>query len=390
VSWSWTPVGTYGLAVGLLLLAIATVIYRVARHRTQVRLLTLVLVVEGCSYAFSSGLMYLTGSSEATYALQVVGLVFFWAAPAAYLLFIGTLPSPLARPMRSRAGRAILAALMVGMPVIFLVERHSMILGVVPGTYSPWDVEFGNGILLWLPGVLGLASLYGLVVGIDAFRRSPKAGEQRRQMRYFLVAFGVRDVVQVANYALVVASVLGVDIAGPTLMLVFLLLIPVTVELVWAILLSYGVLRAQLFDIDLKLKFALKGTTLTSFFVGAFLIVSQLVQNVTSQFFGYLGGALAAGLLLFALNPLQRAADRMANAAMPRVSGSPDYIESRKAAVFCAALEGGLQDGTITDRERAMLTGLQLELGIANVEARALELQVRNAMGLDSPLAANT
>jgi len=33
-------------------------------------------------------------------------------------------------------------------------------------------------------------------------------------------------------------------------------------------------------------------------FIVAFLIVSQLVQNITSQFLGYLGGAVAAGLLL--------------------------------------------------------------------------------------------
>ena len=50
--------------------------------------------------------------------------------------------------------------------------------------------------------------------------------------------------------------------------------------------------------------------------------------------------------------------------------------------MFCAALEGGLSDGTITDKERATLTRLQLELGIANTEARALEAQVRAAMGL--------
>jgi hypothetical protein len=36
----------------------------------------------------------------------------------------------------------------------------------------------------------------------------------------------------------------------------------------------------------------------------------------------------------------------------------------------------------ITATERAMLTALQLELGIANAEARALEARVRTVMGL--------
>lgn len=382
MSWTWSSVGAYGLAVGLLLFLIAAVLYRAARHRLQVRLLTLVLVVEGCSYAFSSGFMYLTGSAAATYDLQVIGMVFFWAIPAGYLLFVGTLPSPLARPLRSRVGRAVLAALMVGLPVMFFLDRRDMILAVVPGTYSPWDVEFSNRILLWFPAILLVASLYGLVVGIDAFRRAARGSEQRRQMRYLLIAFGVRDAAQIAVYALIVTMTVGVHIPWATLMLYFLLLVPVSVELVWAILLSYAVMRAHLFDIDLKLKLAIKGTTMTTFFVGSFLIVSQLVQNVTTQFLGYLGGAVAAGLLLLVLHPLQRAADRMANAAMPRVKDSPEYIHARKEDVFCAALEGGLQDGTITDKERAMLVRLQLELGIANAEARTLETKVRLAMGL--------
>jgi hypothetical protein len=381
VNWTWSPVGAYGLGVGLLLFVIAIVIYRAAHRRLQIRLLTLVLVVEGGSYAFSSGFMYLTGSASATYTLQVIGMVFFWAMPASYLLFVGTLPSPLAQPLRSPLGRVVLVALMVAMPMFFLFDRREMILGVVPGTYSPWDVEFSNRILLWLPAYLLVASLYGLVVGIDAFRRAPRGSEKRRQMRYLIVAFGVRDVAQIATYSLIVAMVLDLHVPWATLMLYFLLLVPVTVELVWAFLLSYAVLRAHLFDIDLKVKLALKGTTVTSVFIGSFLIVSQLVQNVTTQFLGYLGGAVAAGLLLFVLHPLQRAADRMANAAMPRVHDSPDYIQARKEAVFCAALEGGLQDGIITDKERAMLVRLQLELGIANVDARALEAKVQLAMG---------
>jgi hypothetical protein len=383
VKWTWGPVGAYGLAVGLLLLAIATVIYRAAGRRVQVRLLTLLLIVEGFGWALSTGLMYLTGSSAATYAFQVVGLVFGWALPPVYLLFVGTLPSPLARPLRSRAGRAVLLVLLVGAPLWFVIDRQAMIHGVVPGTYSPWDVDFGNGILLWLPAYWVSSYLYGLVVGIDAFRRAPKGSEQRRQMRYFLAAFGTRDLIQMMNFGIVVATALGVDIiTGPTVMLYSFILVPVTVVLAWAVLLSYAVLRVHLLDIDLRLKLALKGTTLTSFFVAAFLIVSQLVQNITSQFLGYIGGAVAAGVLLFALHPLQRVADRMANAAMPRVTDSPDYIHSRKEAVFSAALEGALQDGSITDKESGILMRLQLELGIANSEARTLEAKVRSAMGL--------
>lgn len=383
MSWTWSPAGAYGLAVGLLLFVIAAVLYRAARHRLQVKLLIFVLVIEGCSYSFSSGLMYLTASATATYTLQVIGMVFFWAMPPTYLLFVGTLPSPLARPLRSRSGRAVLAALIVGMPTMFLLDQEEMILRVVPGTYSPWDVEFSNRILLGLPAILLVASLYGLVVGIDAFRRAPRGSEHRRQMRYLIAAFGVRDLAQMVTWSLIVATIVDIHIPWETLMLYLLLLLPVTVELVWALLLSYAVLRAHLFDVDLKLKLALKGTTVTSFFVGSFLIVSQLVQNITSQFLGYLGGAVAAGLLLFVLHPLQRAADRMTNAAMPRVNDSPDYIQARKESVFCAALEGGLQDGVITDKERAMLTGLQLELGISNADARALEARVKLAMAGD-------
>lgn len=81
-----------------------------------------------------------------------------------------------------------------------------------------------------------------------------------------------------------------------------------------------------------------------------------------------------AGVLLLALQPLQRAAGRIAERAMLRVHDTSEYVGARKRAVCRAALEGAVSDGAIAPKERDTLTRLQLEFGIANAQARGMEL----------------
>lgn len=143
--------------------------------------------------------------------------------------------------------------------------------------------------------------------------------------------------------------------------------------------LAYGVLRHQLFDIDLKLKFALHRGTVGAVFFAVFLIVSQLVQNLTTAAFGVVAGAVAAGLLLFILRPLERMATRVVDRAMPNTHDTPGYAQFRKMEVYKATVESFLVDGRITERERVVLSRLASKLGIAATDALSLEQDARPA-----------
>jgi hypothetical protein len=103
--------------------------------------------------------------------------------------------------------------------------------------------------------------------------------------------------------------------------------------------------------------------------------VSQLIQNVADQTLGYVFGAIAAGLLLLALHPLQRAAERIANAAMPNVNDTPAYVAFRKLEVYKTAVQSAAEGG-ITPKDRRTLDALRQRLGIDEADATSIEADV--------------
>ncbi|MBW3583498.1 MAG: hypothetical protein KY455_10415 [Euryarchaeota archaeon] len=138
-------------------------------------------------------------------------------------------------------------------------------------------------------------------------------------------------------------------------------------------LLAYSIVRHQLFEIDLKVKWTISRGTVAGTVLMTFLVVSQLVENIASDAFGLLAGSFAAGILLFLIQPLLRFADRVADRAMPNVQDTEEYRTVRKRDVYLAALEGALVDGVVSERERDMLARLQDQLGLTATEARELE-----------------
>lgn len=84
---------------------------------------------------------------------------------------------------------------------------------------------------------------------------------------------------------------------------------------------------------------------------------------------------MAAGLLLFAIAPLQRVADKVANVALPNVA-EPTAVAARPAAERADAYRGAvrmaLADGVVTKAEERALAQL----------AQALQLGPREAFDL--------
>lgn len=138
-------------------------------------------------------------------------------------------------------------------------------------------------------------------------------------------------------------------------------------------ILLYGILRTHLFDIDLKVKWTLRQSTIAAIFVAVFFITSELAATFLSDRMGTVFGIVAAGTLVFALSPLQRAAERLADRAMPDVRATPDYLQFRRFEIYRGAVEHALSDGSVTPDERALLDRLRRDLAIPPADAAALE-----------------
>lgn len=156
------------------------------------------------------------------------------------------------------------------------------------------------------------------------------------------------------------------------------------IGLVFVGLLTYTLLRYRVFGIDLKVKLTIRRGTLAGVFLATFFIVAQVAEAFAATYiggFGWVLGAVAAGLLLFALNPLQRWSERLANVALPHVHESEEYARFRRLELYKAALEEMLADGTLSPKDQRVLAGLRKKLTIADSVAANLERDVRAMLG---------
>lgn len=145
-------------------------------------------------------------------------------------------------------------------------------------------------------------------------------------------------------------------------------------------ILGYGALRYQILDIDLKVKTGIRRGTLAAVGLAILLVVQQLVEQYVGSLFGALGGALVAGTLLFLLTPLQDAARRLSDRAMPRVSASEAYLHFRRMEVYRAALEGVLREGHASAKRAGALVNLRATLNVTEEEHDLLERDIRERL----------
>jgi len=80
-------------------------------------------------------------------------------------------------------------------------------------------------------------------------------------------------------------------------------------------LIAYGILRTHLFDIDLRIRWTIKQSTLAAAVVAIVYLLSEGASRLLSAELGNLAGLLAAALVVFFLAPLQRFAERVASGA---------------------------------------------------------------------------
>ncbi len=368
VSWSW-----WGLPGLLLLFAAwgAALIALLIRPYRQInRQLALVLFLEGVNAGFSTGLIFILDNEQWARLVAMIGTSAAAALPLQYLIFLGaSLNTPLVRIFRMRGVKWLFGILSVAASATVLLWPELFITDLYHPGWATWNFQY-RGYSLVMTNFYGLASLFGLIAAIHVLRLSDKGTVSRNRAVWFAIAFGLRD------------SVIAI------LLLLFPLLRPIPFwgdvlynpaqsffYLVYVVLLAYGVLRSQLFGIDLKIRFAVQQGTVGALVAGTFLIASELLEDLFPVD-GLALGVLLALTIAIVLRPAQRIAERVAQQLMPGVRQTSRYLEQRKLEVYRGALEAALEDNRITDTEQAIILRLREKLEISEFEARMIEKQV--------------
>lgn len=150
-------------------------------------------------------------------------------------------------------------------------------------------------------------------------------------------------------------------------------------------LLAYAILRGEIDGLDVKVRFALSKSTIAAAFVAAFFLASEGAQLVLGRENPYLG-LIGAGALVFAMAPIQRAAERLAEKAVPSTAvacavairgEAPDRERSYRQAVELA-----LRDRLLSRDEERRLMQLAHHLGIPPARAAEIHDDIERERGV--------
>jgi hypothetical protein len=242
------------------------------------------------------------------------------------------------------------------------------------GGYA-WPNTFLSNFLV---NLVWISVTFGCACGIQAFRRTPPGSAARAKAKAYLIAFATIDVSLVG---MGIPYNLTSNMGAPEIVPWLFETLQALGIAVGPLLLVRGMLRYQLFDFDVKVKKGLQRGTVAAIILGAAIIAAQVAQNFFANALGWLAGGAVAGLLFFAIKPIERFAERLSDHAMPRTTGTPEYFAARKHEIYRAALEDSLADGAVTAKERAVLVRLAANLELDGNDAMRIEGEVLASRG---------
>lgn len=367
------PVGLLGLAAIAACWGFGVTLYRVGAPGSVSRKLSLLLFVEGFT-------LVTAGFPEM--ALGVSGD--FWEQHPVYAMFgfIGHTAGDAA--MLALYPPFLAAALKTRLTRPFASKRAQIVLWVVAVALVPAVIlsplRIGATLLY---GSLSLLFGFALIASLHAWYGAKGANVARA--RSFAIAFGIRDVcwglVYAASIAMVWTDTYMYELNE------FALLVKVVYALGTLLavpLIAYGILRTHLLDIDLRVQWTIKQSTLATIIVTLVFLVSEGADRVLSAELGNWAGLLAAAVIVFFLTPLQRFAENVASVAMPNTRNTPEYTMFRKMQVYEEAVSEAHYEGGISDKERALLVRLRDSLSITESDAMAIEAEILERSGAAS------
>jgi len=355
--------GIMGLVTVTMCWAFAVVLFRVGAPGSIARKLAVLLVVEGITLV-TAGYIDLI-FTPATYESSWYSTWYQWTF---ILHTIGDCA------MLALYPPFLAAALQTKLTQPFANKRVQRVLGIISVMFvfavvlSPLEI---GATLLYV--MLSTLFAYSLIAAMHAWYVA-KRGVARTRAGIFAFAFGLRDlcwgfiyifgITQIAtgtyqDESVVVPDFFNVVYAGGTFLAVPLI--------------AYGILRTHLFDIDLRLRWTIKQSTLATVVVTLMFMLSEGADRFLSAELGNFAGLLAAGVVVFFLAPLQRFAEGVASVAMPNTKNTPEYASFRKMQVYEEAVAEAHNEGGISQKERALLVRLRDSLGISETDAGAIE-----------------
>jgi hypothetical protein len=372
--------------------------YRLFRSLTIVMLapLPLLLVRFATQWPWKPGRLS-SGWTWASAAIGAAGAIGFLLAPRAFVTY-ETGPdgraSALGAPALLLLVAPFFASLYLSWAILLskffslsdtLLRRETAIvlsaIGLYVGYVTPFNVVFyvvGFGAEARLQGPLvawTYVAVFGggtlvLLVSLFALARRARTA-QAAPDRHVLTA-------------LVAAIALGVAFAVPLFYGKDLYYGFAISRFVAVAVLSYGILKHQLFGIDLGVKAFLRSSMVATPIVVTFFIASELLSNYIQQVSGSTVASIgAAGIVALSVGrPINRLAGRIAEKAMPGVQRTPAYAASRTSDIYQASLEAVLVDGIMTGAERDVLERMRTKLGLSPIEAKEIERNVRSSEGI--------
>lgn len=289
--------------------------------------------------------------------LFFIGSTLTWGA----VLLLAFRAAPSRRPSRSEVRQ--LAMLAIGFAIVwefiagaFLTEAARMLV-LGEHAYVLW---FGAIVLFWLTA----AALWGW----NMARSGPETVGIHRTV--ILVVLGT----MVAGALLeVMVPAQGRGFGSPGANGLFAGL----VRTLGVGLLAYGVLRHDIAGLDAKVEWGVSKTTVAGAFVAVFFVAGEVAETFFGDVLGDYVGIIAAGLLVFAISPLQRLADSIAAKAVPGGAEAGHGVEDQ----YRAAVDMALADGEISREEERRLAEKADELGIDTTRAFELREKVEDAAG---------
>jgi hypothetical protein len=219
---------------------------------------------------------------------------------------------------------------------------------------------------------------YGLFATVLSWRRA-ETPLLRRRNGLLALALGTRDVFWGWLFFVVVGTTAMYGATPPVEYLklgLWNLQFAAAGLVLYVLLLAYGIATEHLFDIDLKVKWTLQRGTVATAYVTAFFVVSEGTAAFLSDRLGTVVGLSVTGLLLFALAPIQRAAERLSDTAMPHVHDTPEFRKFRKLEIYGEAFSDSRRNGGPSAVQRVALDRLREELELSGADTNQLEARL--------------
>ena len=230
-----------------------------------------------------------------------------------------------------------------------------------------------------LVGLGILFELYVVVVVAVRMRSTPAGSKEEARLRADLIGYGLKFSFVLGSAGLKFVMWTGLipmgslpngqadpDIAA------FINITYCVGNLLFALMFAYGILRGQILGIDRLFKVGLNRAIMGGLLVAVFVSADQLVQNLLSDRFGFLGGLAAAGGMIVFQKQCMKLINRGTNVVMAvRVA-----VEGEKLELYREHYLTAISDGTLSGKDRRMLLMTARTLGMTREDCAEIEGQL--------------